>query len=700
MKICFIHFEDKGKTEMTREEYKTGMFRASGLPKADTSSTTSPQPSTSVISGTTASSTAPAENKKPMTAISGTKPTGGNLPAPKTSSETSRVNQPASSLAPDKTSTGNQQIVTSSQPATQTKPANPPDTAVGTQATPTKEGNKVIHIKHNKFKPLSKTLSALGERLNTAHAKGELKEGNYALDSDIQNLLKTIGKLKSQVDSLRNDQTQLGSNDALGSNQSGTVSEVPSQSKDTHVSNNQSPSSMASTSQSLHSSEYAGQSQTTTVNETDSRKGVGNSTLSKADLGRQIPLKLRIIHPVANKQQKNATILHLKLSDKIKQAKNKSLGKPLLQNPSIGNIATNSVSQNTTLVQPANPVLSKQTTSIEAPKRLDNFRTASTGSAANQAPIPQRAQQTNLPSSANDAQQNSQTKVPNGDVKVSPSTNIASGGNVKQPQLNTGSKQQDMKNTEAPKNSKATNVASGNTLPQSLNQAQTAITDGHAKQPTNALDNAKQTTSPTVSQTAKTPSRVLTTGGAPVWQPLLDVNPAKANPQTSTIPQQSLTTTQKVKPSPQKTAKQITAPQTNTVSQESMATSQKPSPPKTTVQITVPQTSTVPQESMATLQKQLPSKITLQISPQTGTSTGQAKLPQSNTIMQQPLHQSTTQNTAGQLGSTTPITGASSLTKTPPGQQKAKDFTAIENQLAKIVKTQQQKATEKSTIPG
>ena len=181
-------------------------------------------------------------------------------------------------------------------------------------------------------------------------------------------------------------------------------------------------------------------------------------------------------------------------------------------------------------------------------------------------------------------------------------------------------------------------------------------------------------------------------------QPLQDVNPAKANPQTSTIPQQSLTTTQKVKPSPPKTSKQITAPQTNTVSQESMATSQKPSPPKTTVQITVPQTSTVPQESMATLQKQLPSKITLQISPQTGTSTGQAKLPQSNTIMQQPLHQSTTQNTAGQLGSTTPVTG--SLTKTPPGQQKAKDFTAIENQLAKIVKTQQEKATEKSTIPG
>ena len=617
---------------MTREEYKTGMFHGSGLPKVDTSSMTSPQPS-STSEGTTlptTSSTPPA--KKPLTAMSETKPSGENVPAPETSPDTSGTGQPASSLAPDRTPTGNQQVVTSSQPARQSEPAIPPNAGVATQATPTKATNKVLHIKNGKFKPISKTLSTLGESLNKANSEGELNEGSYALDTDIHNLLSTIGKLKSQVDSLRNDQEQLGGNDAVWSKQSGTVSESPSQSEATHGSNSQSSSSTAPTNQSLHSSEYAGQSQSNTDNE--SGKGLGNNT--KTDSSRL--LKLRIVGQTANKQQKNATILHLKLSDKIKAAKNKPVGKPLDQNPGVGNIntvATDSVSHDTTLAQPTNPVPSGQTTSIKAPKTPANIgngeiplslteakqnKNLANVDGTTQNVNAKRPQQTNLLSPANGEQQNVQTTAPSGDVKVSQSTNTGSGATV--------------------------------------------------KEPTNALDNVKQTTSPATTSQPKTS--------------LQDASPTKPNPQTNTLPQQSASTTQKAKPSPS----------------------------KTTTQITVPQTNTLPQESIATAQKPLPSAI--QTSPQDGSTTGQAKPPQSNTIVQQPLQESivphkTLANTpetsatpqeplpSKPITQTKPNAGASSLIQRA-AQHKTKDFTAIESTLAKIVKTQQ--ATPKSTVPG
>ncbi|CAB3996086.1 partial [Paramuricea clavata] len=674
--------------QMTKEEYKTGMFHASGLPKVDTSSMTSSQPS-STSEGTTlptTSSTPPA--KKPLIAMSETKPSGENVPAPETSPDTSGAGQPASSLALDRTPNGNQQVVTSSQPATQSKPAIPPKAGVTTQATPTKATNKVLHIKNGRFKPLSKTLSTLGESLNKAHSKGELNEGSYTLDTDIHNLLSTIGKLKSQVDSLRNDQEQLGDNDAVWSKQSGTVSGSPSQSEATHGSNSQSSSSMAPTNQSLHSSEYAGQSQSNTDNE--SSKGHGDNT--KTDSSHL--LKLRIVGQTANKQQKNATILHLKLSDKIKAAKNKPVGKSLGQNPGVGNIntaTTDSVSHDTTLAQPTNPVPSGQTTSIKAPQKPANIgngeipitstEAKQNKNLANVDGISQsanaklkRPQQTNLLSPANGAQQNVKTTAPSGGVKVSQSTNTASGATV--------------------------------------------------KQPTNALDNGKQTLSPATTSQPKTS--------------LQDASPTKPNPQTNTLPQQSVSTTQKAKPSPSKPTTQLTVPQTNTLPQESIATSQKLLPSatqtssqggSTTGQAKPPQSNTIVQQplqesivphktlantpgSSTAPQNPLPSAT--KTSPQGGSTTGQAKPPQSNTIVQQRLQERIVPHTtlaktpessttpqkplpSKPITQTKPNAGASSLIQRA-AQHKTKDFTAIESTLAKIVKTQQ--ATPKSTVPA
>ena len=631
---------------MTKEEYKSGMFHASGFPKVETSTKTSPQPSSMPKNPdatlTTTSSTSP--QKKPITVMSKTKPSGEISPAHAITPVKTGASQPGPLSAPEKTSTANQNAVaSSSQPATQSKPVITPVTVGATQATPAKASEKVIHIEHDKLKPLSKTLSALGESLNKAHDKGELEEEKYALDSDIHNLLKTIGKLKSQVDNLRNDQAQLGS-DALGSSQLGTISVAPNQSQDTGKSNNQSSLSIPSTSQSTQSSANTDQSQSSSGNQSSPSKSLG----SKSESGGQIPLKLRIVDKIANKQQKNATTLHLELSDKFKTAKN--VGKPSSQSPSLGTTKGNSsVSQDT----PAQSTISVPSTdNIRAGANSLNSTVFAADKAAPQRLLPAKVvQQTTL--------------LPSEDVKVSHTTSS------KQSQWNTASKQpqQDTGINGDAQNTKPSNVAAGNMLktsqlsakPQSLTQAQTATTN--AKQTTNVLGNGKLnpplTTTPKI---VKAPASQLATNVA-TTATLQGTNPTKPNPQTNALSQQ--TVTQKVKPTSSNPATHVKAAESNTL---------------------------LPTESKVAPQQPLPSNT----SPQSVITDGQAKLSQSNTITQQSLHENPIENAAGQLASTNPSTTADNQRQRPT--QKAKDFTAIESQLAKIVQTQQ--ATEKSTIPG
>ena len=632
---------------MTKEEYKSGMFHASGLPKVETSTKTSLQPSSMPKNPdatlTTTSSTSP--QKKPITVMSKTKPSGEISPAHAITPVKTGASQPGPLSAPEKTSTANlNAVASSSQPATQSKPVITPVTVGATQATPAKASEKVIHIEHDKLKPLSKTLSALGESLNKAHDKGELEEEKYALDSDIHNLLKTIGKLKSQVDNLRNDQAQLGSSDALGSSQLGTISVAPSQSQSTGKSNNQSSLSTPSTSQSTQSSANTDQSQSTSGNESGPSKSLG----SKSESGGQIPLKLRIVDKIANKQQKNATTLHLELSDKFKTAKN--VGKPSSQSPSLGTTKGNSSVSQDTPVQSTISVPS--TDNIRAGANSLNSTVFAADKAAPQRPLPAKVvQQTTL--------------LPSEDVKVSHTTSS------KQSQSNTASKQpqQDTGINGDAQNTKPSNVAAGNMLktsqlsakPQSLTQAERATTN--AKQTTNVLGNGKLnlplTTTPKI---VKAPASQLATNVA-TTATLQGTNPTKPNHQTNALSQQ--TVIQKVKPTTSKPATHVTAPQSNTL---------------------------LPTESKVAPQQPLPSNT----SPQSVITDGQAKLPQSNTITQQSLHENPIEKAAGQLASTNPSTTADNQRQRPT--QKAKDFTAIESQLAKIVQTQQ--ATEKSTIPG
>ncbi|XP_028414775.1 uncharacterized protein LOC114537864, partial [Dendronephthya gigantea] len=340
--------ENPGKinTEMSKEEYKAGMFHASGLPKGDTSSTTPQQPLSQATSDIISDKKPPAapstlivSAKKPLTAVSNTKAPEGNLPVSKTAPEAFGVTQPVSSPATDKSPSASQQtssVKNSPKPAERSKPDNLPGNGATTQAMPVKTANdKVIHIKQDRFKPLSKTLSTLGESLNKAHSTGELHEGSYALDGDIQNLLKTIGKLKSQVDNLKSDELASGNNDieiTSDNNKPGIVSKPSSQSQEGSESSSQSSSSIASstnkspsastsqkitapastgesttvsattsqsmtdtasTSQSLPSSEYAGQSPASSnaVEESNSKTGGTNDMLSKSNTTTHVPLK-------------------------------------------------------------------------------------------------------------------------------------------------------------------------------------------------------------------------------------------------------------------------------------------------------------------------------------------------------------------------------------------------------------------------
>ena len=409
---------------MTREEYKTGMFHVSSLPKVDTSS--KPQPTTISGNSNTATPSSRLTNEKPLNSVSQT----GKLPALKSSPETSGASQPAPLLA---------------------KPAVKPGVAVATQTTKVKPNNKVIHIRNEKLNPLSKTLSRLGEKINEAHAEGDLKEGSFALDNDIQKLLKTIGKLKSQVDNLRNDQANLGKDgdDMPSSSQSGTSSKLPSQSHEPRVSNSQSQSNVASTSQPTNSSEYTA---SLSVNETSHPNGkLSNNTLLKSG---NIPLKLRIVGQAPKQRQKNVTILNLKLSEKVKEVRNKSLGTPSALKPVTGNTAspTTSAPHDETLPQTATSAQTQQTVPMTAPPEPPSIESQSTSSAPTgqtafltappKPPIvdipldskettsqnknlaslettkadPKPPQQTNAPQTTNDVQSNTQQTEPSGNV--------------------------------------------------------------------------------------------------------------------------------------------------------------------------------------------------------------------------------------------------------------------------------------------
>ena len=661
---------------MTKQEYKTGMFHGSSLPKVETSS--KPQPTTTAGNSNTATpSSSPANSEKPLNSVSETNPSTDKLPALKTSPETTGSSQPAPLLAPDKTPAGNQQVITPSLPATQPKPAVKPDVAATAQTTQVKPNNKVMHIKHNKLNPLSKTLSRLGEKLNKAHAEGDLNEGSFALDNDIQNLLKTIGKLKSQVDNLRNDQVNLGKDgdEMLSSSQSGTSSESPTQSHGARVSNSQSPP--VSTSQSTHSSEYAIQSQSSTVNKSYPNKELANNTLLKSG---HMPLKLRIVGPRPNKQQKNVTILNLRLSDKIRPVRNKSLGTPLVLKPATGKtdpVATNSVAHDTTLPQSNSSTPTAQTVvSITAPPKppspiqntyislnskesTSQNKNLASGSLQNTKPDPKPSQQTNL-QSTNDVQSNTQQTATGGNVKVGPSANLASGVPENQPQVNTAVKeeQKDIPNA-----------------------------------------GANTGTKPALSTS--------TTDAIKVSQP------SNSPPQTSSLKQENKDTTEKSLPS-QPTSQITLIPHSgttynakaNTITPQSN-TLQNPSPPKVTNQISpIIQNGTTPKTETNTITKQpntiqtpLPSTNANLLSPQIGTKTGNAELQKPNT--QNFLHESTIlnaklENTPALLPNTRPnVPLKTNFIKTPVSH---KDFAAIENNLAHNGGKQQ--PVVKSSIPG
>lgn len=661
---------------MTKQEYKTGMFHGSSLPKVDTSS--NPQPTTTSGNSDTTTST-PAINEKPLNSVSETKPSIGKLPALKATPDTSGSSQPAPLLAPDKTSTGNQQVIAPSLPATQPKPVVKPDVAVTTQATQVKPSNKVIHIKHNKLNPLSKTLSRLGEKLNKAHAEGDLKEGSFALDNDIQNLLKTIGKLKLQVDNLRNDQANVGKDgdDMLSSSQSGTSSEPPNQSHGTRVANSQSPSYMASISQSTHSPQYAGQSQSSTVSESHTNKKPGNNTLSKSG---RMPLKLRIVGPRPNQQHKNVTILNLKLSDKMKPVRNKSLGTPVVLKPATGNtvpVATSGAAQDTTLPQSTSSTPTGQTVAITAPPNppspIQNTdislnskgstgqnKNLASGSLQNTKPDPKPSQQIKLPQQTSNVQSDTQEAATSGNVKLSPPAKLPSGVSESQPQVNTGLKQaqKDIPNAEVSTGSK-----------------------------------------PALSTSTTDVAKVSQQGNSP--------------PQTSSLKQDSKVTTQKplpsqptsqISPMPHSGTTYNAKPNTNT---QQSTTLQNPSPPKVTNQVSpIIQSGTAPKAETSSITKQpntiqtpLPSTNTKQLSPQIGTTTGNTELQKPNT--QNLLHETTIpnanlENTPAQLPNTRPsVPTKANFIKTPVSH---KDFAAIENNLAHNGGRQQ--PVVKSSIPG
>ena len=93
------------------------------------------------------------------------------------------------------------------------------------------------------IKPLSASLSALSESLNKAQSAGELKEGNFTLTNDIQNLLKHITSLKTQADDLRSSgkESEIEQSDARPAvGQSALNTKVSSQSTSSPIKGNQS----------------------------------------------------------------------------------------------------------------------------------------------------------------------------------------------------------------------------------------------------------------------------------------------------------------------------------------------------------------------------------------------------------------------------------------------------------------------------
>ena len=103
--------------------------------------------------------------------------------------------------------------------------------------------HKVIHLTSVNIKPLSASLSALSESLNKAQSAGELKEGNFTLTNDIQNLLKHITSLKTQADDLRSSgkESEIEQSDARPAvGQSALNTKVSSQSTSSPIKGNQS----------------------------------------------------------------------------------------------------------------------------------------------------------------------------------------------------------------------------------------------------------------------------------------------------------------------------------------------------------------------------------------------------------------------------------------------------------------------------
>lgn len=683
-------------TEMTMEEYKTGMFHASGIPKVATSSKT-PQPTTQATSKIssvdtnlpTTSSNSPAVNEKVPDAVSITKPSnpGGNVPATETSPDYSRASQTASSL--ETAETGSQltgSLQTSPQPVMQPKPATLPSSSIQLSSnTPENSTNKVIHIKHDKLKPLSKTLSALGQSLNEAHNNGELKEGSHALNNVIQSLLKTIGKLKSQVDSLRNDQVQLETNNLRSGNQ---APETSSQSEGTSHSTSQSTSSMVTTSQSAHISEYARQPQSNTkaVDESHLNEGISNESVSKTNPGSHIPLKLRIIGKAENKEHKNATVINLKLSDQQKPVVNNSLTKTLVKNPTTDNtntISSNIVSQNAAFAP-------DQTTSRKVPLKPSGLRNVdiplssderssatqnknigdASGTAENPNLTPTESQKTNLLEQAKLTPSYSQNILSHANTSLTKSSNLISGQKVIQPQSAAQDFMRGQQNTQnvgangktkpqTPINAVAVQTSLPSAGTPSLNQPQKAMNNdlgvsppavaspGNESKATAGVGNVHSTMTP---QAATTLPSTLTKGSATFLEPKINFSAAMQvtpNPQTTSLQQQSVTSTQSAKPSPAKITKQI-------------------------------------------------SSLT-----QTGTTTSNAELPHPNTLPQD-SHSGTIQpkvlaETFGQYSATKPSVTSSSLIRRPV-RKKSKDFAVIESKLSRTRAIQ--KASEKSSIPG
>ena len=639
---CF--FKEKVNAEMTAEEYKTGMFHVGGLPNTESTqpSSTSENPDTTL---STASNTEQ-KNEKPLTTTSA----GGNLPEHKTSTESLMTGQPESSSTPDTTSTRKQPEVTSSQLVNQSQPVVLPDTVK--QAKPV-QTSKVVNIKQSKFKPISNTLSALGESLNNAHAKGELKEGS--LDTDIQSLLKTIGKLKSQVDTLRNDETHLSGSD--DGSQSG------SQSEGTHMSNSLSSSSLSipSASQSMQSSKQTSQSLSNTVDKSDSRKGLSNETSIKSN--GHMPLKLKIVGQATSTQEKNPTTFHLKLTNPIK--KNVTSGKVLIQNAKEGmtNIKpASSESSSTTMTEPVNSITTGQSSSTEGQKKPTNFPTMDSPLTSKGSSESQIENVPNVGSLEPNVQLNPKqpelegsstlnTQTPGKDVKLGQSLSVTSAQTVKQSQTNKGvsSAQQDINRV-------------------SMNDKQATLTD-----------NGNMTTSP-------------------------GITPQNKEPQTSRLTQDGKVTTQR--PSPAST---VDNTKPNSITQQSkkpeikqdknVANTQttKLLSSKTTSQMISPitQSATITDNSKTkTNSTQQPASIkppANQVSPQNDITTSSGKLEKPQTISKAPLHSNT------QSRITKPAVSFNGPSKTAD-PQKTKDFTAIESSLARNAQAQQ--ATEKSSIPG